>query len=78
MDISFPLSSVSSCVGSGGSGGGISHGIGSVGGLSVGSGITQWHLLVVASVAVRLAAVALALAVVALVVVVVAALAEVV
>ena len=41
-----------------GSGGGTSSGIGSVGGLSVGSGIAQWHLLVVAPVAVGVAAVA--------------------
>ena len=84
MDISFPLFSVSSCVGSGSSSGGISRGIGSVSGLSVGSGISQWHLLVVASVAGGgggVAAVALALAVAALVVAaaaVAAALAEVV
>ena len=63
MGISFPLSGVSSCVGSGNSGNGISCGIGSAGGLTVGSGIAQWHLLVVASVAVGVAAVALALAV---------------
>ena len=69
MDISFPLSGVSSCVGSGivvaASAMAL---VCSVGGLSVGSGIAQWHLLVVASVAVGVAAVALALAVVALVV----------
>ena len=55
--------------------------VGSASGLCVGSGLAQWHLLVVASVAVGVAAVALALAVAALVVgvaAVVAALEEVV